>query len=309
LADFGMSRDEDVRTATLTYTYGGTPLYYAPERLRMQPATHKGDLYALGCIGYELAAGKPPFTASTIEELRHKQLSSPPPAPPVGPILSRWILRLLDKEPARRHQDARAAQASLPTPGAPSGALAAIALEREQRRQLQAARQDEVSAAVDARTALRTQALADLEDICAAAAEEARVQLPELEWSCHGHTQQFVFDGARLTLTVWNDADQERDLAPLVLAGEAGVSRPGEVSRVANIVCEGQEGALTWSLDTVTKNAMAGIVGSPQGLERGDFFDHYRYLRGGLHAWVRDRKPLTAQSVIGLIAQMLQGPA
>jgi serine/threonine-protein kinase len=82
LADFGMSRDEDVRTAALTYTQGGTPLYYAPERLRMQPATQKGDLYALRCIGYELAVGTPPFTGSTIDELWHKQLSSPPPAPP-----------------------------------------------------------------------------------------------------------------------------------------------------------------------------------------------------------------------------------
>jgi serine/threonine protein kinase len=45
-----MSRDLDVRTATLTYTMGGTPLYYAPERLLMQPATRKGDLYALGLI-------------------------------------------------------------------------------------------------------------------------------------------------------------------------------------------------------------------------------------------------------------------
>lgn len=310
LADFGMSRDVDVRTATLTYTNGGTPLYYAPERLRMQPATHKGDLYALGCIGYELAAGEPPFNGSTLDQLLRKQLSTPPPAPPVGATLSRWIVRLLDKEPARRHQDARAAQASLPMPRASVGVLAAAALQHEQRRQLETARDGEAADAAHARAALRTQALADLEEICAAAADEAKLQIPDLTWTGHGHAQQFVITDLRLSITIWNDADQDRDLSPLVLAGEVAMSRPGAVRRVANVVCEEPDGALRWSLDTVTTHPLSGIDGDPQGLARSEFFSHYHYLRPGItHTWVRDRQPFTAQCVIGLLVRMLQGPA
>ena len=304
-----MSRDVDVRTATVTYTYGGTPLYYAPERLRMQPATHKGDLYALGCIGYELATGEPPFTGSTVDEVCRKQLSTPPAAPPLGPVLGRWILRLLDKDPARRHQDAQAAKASLPTPGA-TGPLATAALEYQQRLQLLTAREGEGDAAEHARATRRTQALADLEEICGAAADEARLQISDLEWTGYGHTQQFVLGDLRLRITVWNDADQDRDLAPLILAGEVDISRPGSVRRVANVVCEGRDGALRWHLDTVTTHAMAGIVGDPQGLSRAEFFIHYPYLRSGMtHVWVRHREPLGAQCVIDLLVQMLQGSA
>jgi serine/threonine protein kinase len=48
LADFGISRDLDVRTATLTFQDHGTAPYVAPERWRAQPATHKSDLLLSG---------------------------------------------------------------------------------------------------------------------------------------------------------------------------------------------------------------------------------------------------------------------
>lgn len=62
VADFGISRDLDVRTATVTFQGVGTVPYVAPERWRSQPATRKSDLYALGCIAYELATGHTVFT-------------------------------------------------------------------------------------------------------------------------------------------------------------------------------------------------------------------------------------------------------
>ncbi|GAA2063815.1 hypothetical protein GCM10009839_89040 [Catenulispora yoronensis] len=305
LADFGMSRDLDVRTATLTYTMGGTPLYYAPERLLLQPATHKGDLYALGLIAYELAAGRPPFNGATIDELRRHQLSTPPPVPPVGPVLGRWILRLLDKDPARRHQDAAAAQASLPAADAPAGQLAAVALQRQQRLQAQTARDGQASAEADARVALRTQALADLEDICAGAADLARLQLPDLKHSSHGATQQFDLDDLRLSITVWSSPDAGQDLAAVVLAGEARSART-----LANVVCENEAGALRWYLDSVTKHPLTGIVGAPQGLARAEFFQHYPYLRDNVtHVWVRRRAVLDPQAIVDLLVDLLREDA
>lgn len=140
VADFGISRDLDVRTATLTFKDHGTAPYVAPERWRAQPATHKSDLYALGGIAHELATGHTVFTGDQ-DTQRHHHLHTPPPAAPVGPALARWISRLLDKDPARRPQDPAAALTTLPQAPAAPGRLAAAAWRAQQVRSQHAATQ------------------------------------------------------------------------------------------------------------------------------------------------------------------------
>lgn len=59
ISDFGLSRVMDDETAKMTAC--GTPAWTAPEVVRMQPYTHKADIYSLGVLLYELIARQEPF--------------------------------------------------------------------------------------------------------------------------------------------------------------------------------------------------------------------------------------------------------
>eukprot|EP01017_Pseudomicrothorax_dubius_P009992 TRINITY_DN13510_c0_g1_i2.p1 TRINITY_DN13510_c0_g1~~TRINITY_DN13510_c0_g1_i2.p1 ORF type:complete len:528 (-),score=81.00 TRINITY_DN13510_c0_g1_i2:124-1707(-) len=53
-------------------TQTGTPYYASPEVWRDEPYNTKSDIWSLGCVLYEMAAGKPPFRAANMEGLYHK---------------------------------------------------------------------------------------------------------------------------------------------------------------------------------------------------------------------------------------------
>ena len=59
----------------------GTPLYFSPEMCEERPYNEKSDVWALGCLVYELCCFAPPFAASNQLALAHKILHSTP-APP-----------------------------------------------------------------------------------------------------------------------------------------------------------------------------------------------------------------------------------
>jgi hypothetical protein len=73
-------------------------------------------------------------------------------------------------------------------------------------------------------------------------------------------------------------------------------------------VCERGGDRLEWFLDTVTRNALAGIVDAPAGFaEEAEFFTHYDYFRqGGLHVWQRQRRSLTVDAVLDLLGDLLE---
>lgn len=308
VADFGISRDLDMRTATVTFQGAGTVPYVAPERWRAQPATHKSDLYALGCIAYELATGHTVFTGD-LDTQRNHHLHTQPPAAEVGPTLARWISRLLDKDPARRPQDPAAALAALPQAPAAPGRLAAAAWRAQQARNQRAATQGQALTATEGAAAERRQALADLVDLCASVDEQARRDIPDLRWDDHGDIQRFTVDDVRLEFILWRTI-QDRD--GLILLGEVStVARGARLCArlcVANIVCERSGDRLQWFLDTVTRNAFAGIVETPAGFSgAAEFFTHYDTFRqGGLHAWERQRQPLTPDAVTNLLGDALE---
>ncbi len=116
LGDFGIARDTDATALTAAGKTVGTYAYMAPEQISGNPpVSRRSDLYALGCVGFELLTGRPPFAADTPAEMLMGHLELKPPRvrdfTRECPIwLDEVINRLLEKDPEDRYFDALAAQ-------------------------------------------------------------------------------------------------------------------------------------------------------------------------------------------------------
>jgi eukaryotic-like serine/threonine-protein kinase len=96
----------------------GTTNYIAPERILRRPADPRSDLFSLGALIYEMAAGRPPFAASSPAEVLFNVLEAEPP--PIKNLTSaaatavdRLARRLLAKNPAHRCRTAREVRRTL----------------------------------------------------------------------------------------------------------------------------------------------------------------------------------------------------
>jgi serine/threonine protein kinase/CheY-like chemotaxis protein len=100
LIDFGVAYFAD-RPPTKEPLVWGTPHYLAPEQWMGRPGL-SSDVYALGCVAYELATGSPPFTGSLAElALAHIE-HEPPPLPSSLGALAPIIAQTLAKNPSTR---------------------------------------------------------------------------------------------------------------------------------------------------------------------------------------------------------------
>jgi len=128
LLDFGVARQgvDDTLTRTISapmeasVTPGiqGTISYLAPEQLRCESADGRADLYSLGVVLYEAAAGRRPFVAPNVAALISAIVSGPTPwlkdaAPGTHAGFCAIVDKLLEKEAARRYQSARELQQAL----------------------------------------------------------------------------------------------------------------------------------------------------------------------------------------------------
>ncbi len=121
VADFGIARALDEAGGERITTSGlilGTPAYMSPEQGWGGPLDGRADVYALGCVLYEMLAGTPPFTGATAQAIfaRHAAGQVPPLAtvrPDVGDGLERIVLRTLAKAPANRFPSAAALESAL----------------------------------------------------------------------------------------------------------------------------------------------------------------------------------------------------
>ena len=116
--DFGLARMLDThqidalshsqRSLTGEGTIAGTLPYMAPELLRGERGDQRSDIWALGVLLYEMAAGRRPFTGATGFEVSAGILQQETPAlPSTVPAPMRAIIqRCLEKNPARRYQNA-----------------------------------------------------------------------------------------------------------------------------------------------------------------------------------------------------------
>lgn len=100
----------------------GTLPYMAPEQLRGERATARSDVWSLGVVLYELAAGQRPYGGSTAFTLSSTILADAPQPMParVPPGLKRVVLRCLAKDPSERYQDAGQLHAALQALEAPT---------------------------------------------------------------------------------------------------------------------------------------------------------------------------------------------
>jgi len=114
ITDLGLAR-----ASCLAAGYGkhgmtfGHPAYLAPEvlQLRLAAPTPQTDVYAAGCLFYELLTGKPPFEGPAEQALRaHFEGELPPPPPAIvgSPKGRKLLVHMLAKDPGKRFHDGQA---------------------------------------------------------------------------------------------------------------------------------------------------------------------------------------------------------
>ena len=111
--DFGIAKlfgDGLDTQRTSTGMMMGTPAYMSPEQCSgAGEVDHRSDVYALGCILFEMLTGQPPFVGAGAGEILGKHLYIAPPAlrglrPDASPELEAAVMRALAKNPAERFQ-------------------------------------------------------------------------------------------------------------------------------------------------------------------------------------------------------------
>jgi hypothetical protein len=102
LADFGMVK-ENFNDDSLSKSFCGTPAYLSPEMLNRQGVTKKADIYAIGCVMYELLSGYPPHYSEKIN-IVFERISSAKVKfhENFDPIAKDLLEKLLNKSPTSR---------------------------------------------------------------------------------------------------------------------------------------------------------------------------------------------------------------
>jgi hypothetical protein len=119
LTDFGIARDNAATQLTQAGKTVGTMAYMAPEQITGKTdITRKTDLYALGCVMFQMLTGRTPFESETQGEMLFKHLDESPPSVREYNInvplqIDEFIYELLSKDPNDRPYDALSVQTRL----------------------------------------------------------------------------------------------------------------------------------------------------------------------------------------------------
>lgn len=116
ILDFGVAKNLDSRGASAVLTRPGatlgTPSYMSPEQARALPIDPRTDLWSAGSVLFHTAAGRPPFTESSVPALLLKLVTQRPPhlasvRPDAPPRLARAVDGALEADLDARWQSAR----------------------------------------------------------------------------------------------------------------------------------------------------------------------------------------------------------
>jgi len=155
--DFGIAKVMDIAggmgSRTKTGIFLGTPAYMSPEQIsKPKTVDARSDLWSVGVMMYKMVTGRPPFKgASEVDRLASILHDTPEPVetidPQLAPIAS-FMVRALEKDPAKRFQTAGEMAAALSAGGAVARAFGAATsgpagVEAAAARDLVVARADE----------------------------------------------------------------------------------------------------------------------------------------------------------------------
>jgi len=125
ITDFGIARGESLSTMTATGVMMGTPHYMSPELAEGERATGRSDIYALGCVLYQMLAGEVPFRGTTPMVVLRRHIDDEPQPirerrDGVPEALAGVVERAMEKDPADRFgsaaEMAAAIRAAVPVP-------------------------------------------------------------------------------------------------------------------------------------------------------------------------------------------------
>jgi beta-lactam-binding protein with PASTA domain/predicted Ser/Thr protein kinase len=112
--DFGIARALASGATTMTQTSAviGTAQYLSPEQARGESVDARSDVYAAGCVLFELLVGHPPFVGDSPVSVAYQHVREDPKAPSdinreVSPDVDAIVLKALAKNPLNRYQSAQ----------------------------------------------------------------------------------------------------------------------------------------------------------------------------------------------------------
>src|SRR5689334_17203305 len=114
VCDFGVARALSVvgvNTLTGIGVSIGTPAYMSPEQSAADVVDGRSDIYALGCVMYEMLAGEPPFAGTNMQRVLAQHASTPAPSirlsrPAIPASVDLVLAKALEKAPGDRFQTA-----------------------------------------------------------------------------------------------------------------------------------------------------------------------------------------------------------
>jgi beta-lactam-binding protein with PASTA domain/predicted Ser/Thr protein kinase len=137
--DFGIARAlGEGQNVTQTAAVIGTAQYLSPEQARGEPVDARSDVYAVGCVLFELLTGEPPFTGDSPVAVAYQHVREDPRAPSelnpdVSPALDAIVLKALSKNPINRYQSAAEMRSDLVRVRSGQSPLAPAVLSQDER--------------------------------------------------------------------------------------------------------------------------------------------------------------------------------
>jgi serine/threonine protein kinase len=233
--DFGLAKLHEGERLTRSNQVFGTLSYMPPEQLtsstRVTPAA---DVYALGCVLYELLAARPPFVAASQAALGLAILQDPPPAlrsfrPDVPQSFAQVIERALHKSPLARYRDAgELGDALYPI----AEQLGELAPPRRPRRPAQSALASTWVIGREAAARAPTKGMEEPDSVPIARVGQVTMEMSSLAPSAS--VSEVRESPARIATNAWSVAESERPAASEV--DEASVVKLAGVDAVKTVI-------------------------------------------------------------------------